>query len=310
VKYALEKGEPMFLESSAIDVRKAAGSIGAEITGVRVGPGLPDEVVKTIREALLEHKVLFFRGQHHLDDEEQAGFAGLFGQLTKGHATKPGVRPEDRILEMDSHRGGKAPAWHTDATYTDRPPAITVLRTVLLPPYGGDTAWANTAAAYAGLEPETRELADSLRVLHSNSHSAVDKRAGTVIRPEEAARPRQREFFETEHPVVRVHPESGERAFLLGQFAKTIVDRDDSADLIDRFQHAITRLENTVRWRWRLGDVAMWDNRASQHYAIYDYGDHQRKIRRCMIAGDIPVGVDGRHSVAVEGDASGFAVAV
>ena len=295
---------------TAIEVHRVAGMIGAEVTGVRADSDLPGEVVTAIRAALLEHKVLFFRGQHHLDDEGQAGFAGLFGQLTKGHATKPGLRPEDRVLEMDSHRGGKAPAWHTDATYTDRPPAITLLRTLLLPPYGGDTAWANTATAYAGLDPETRELADSLRALHSNSHSAVDKRAGAVIRPEEAARPRQRAFFETDHPVVRVHPETGERAFLLGQFTKAIVGRDDSADLIDRFQRAITRLENTVRWRWRLGDVAMWDNRASQHYAVYDYGDHQRKIRRCMIAGDIPVGVDGRRSVSVEGDAAGFAVAV
>jgi taurine dioxygenase len=300
----------MFLGRCAIDVHKVAGNIGAEITGVRVGPELPGEVVQTIREALLEHKVVFFRGQHDLDDAGQTGFAGLFGQLTKGHAAKPGLNPEDRMLEMDSHRGGKAPAWHTDSTYTDRPPAITMLRTVMLPPYGGDTTWANTAAAYAGLSAKTRELADSLRALHSNGHAAVDKRPGAAVRAEEAGRMRQREFFETEHPVVRVHPETGERAFLLGMFAKTVVGRDDSDALLAKFERVTTRLENTVRWRWAPGDVAMWDNRATQHYAIYDYGDHQRKIRRCMIAGDIPVGVDGRTSVAVVGDASGFAPAV
>lgn len=304
----MEKGKLMSLVVPTVDVRKVAGSIGAEIAGVRVGPDLPGPVVKLIRDALLEHKVIFFRGQSHLDDAVQAGFAELFGELTKGHAAKPGYGPEDHILELDSHHGGKAPAWHTDATYTDRPPAMTMLRSVQLPPFGGDTAWANAAAAYQSMLPALRELADGLRAVHSNGHAADDPRA-----PESARRGGQRAskpFYETEHPVVRVHPETGERALLLGIFAQRILDRDDSAALIDLFQRAVTRLENTVRWRWELGDFVVWDNRATQHYAIYDYGDHQRKMHRCTIAGEIPVGLDGRPSVAIVGDASTFAPAM
>jgi taurine dioxygenase len=298
----------MSLSVPPVEVRKVAGSIGAEIGGVRVGPDLPGPVVKHIRDALLEHKVIFFRGQSHLDDAGQAGFAGLFGELTRGHAAKPGLGAADHILEMDSHHGGKAPAWHTDATYTDRPPAMTMLRSVQLPPFGGDTAWANTAAAYQGMLPALRELADGLRAVHSNGHAANDPRA-----PQSARRQGRRAgktFYETEHPVVRVHPETGERSLLLGIFAQRILGRDDSAALIDLFQGAVTRLENAVRWRWEPGDFAVWDNRATQHYAIYDYGDHHRTMHRCTIAGETPVGVDGRPSVAIVGDASAFAPAM
>jgi alpha-ketoglutarate-dependent taurine dioxygenase len=292
----------------SIDVRRVAGNIGAEVSGVRVGPDLPGPVVNAIRSALHEHKVLFFRDQHHLDDAGQAGFAELMGELTKAHAANPRVGAADHILEMDSHHGGKAPAWHTDATYTDRPPAITMLRSVMLPPYGGDTAWANTAAAYQAMGPKLREIADGLRAIHSNGHAADDKRAGGPARPANSRRA-NKPFYETEHPVVRVHPETGERTILLGIFASRIVDREDSAKLIDLFQAIVTRLENTVRWRWSLGDFAMWDNRATQHYAIHDYGDLQRKMHRCTLAGEIPVGVDGRRSVALAGDASSFAAA-
>ncbi len=296
--------------ADSIDVRRVAGNIGAEITGVRVGPDLPGPVVKLVRDALLEHKVIFLRDQHDLDDAGQAGFAQLFGELTKAHAANPRVGPEDHILEMDSHHGGKAPAWHTDATYTDRPPAITMLRSVMLPPYGGDTAWANTAAAYQAMGPKLRELAEGLRAVHSNGHAADDKRAGAAAQPANSRRARK-PFYETEHPVVRVHPETGERTLLLGIFASRIIDREDSRNLIDLFQQFVTaRLENTVRWRWALGDFAMWDNRATQHYAIHDYGDLQRKMHRCTLAGEIPVGVDGQRSVALAGDASSFATAV
>lgn len=291
----------------AIDVRRVAGSIGAEVGGVRVGPDLPGPVVKLIRDALLEHKVIFFRGQFHLDDAGQTGFARLFGELTKGHAARPGFGPADHILEMDSRHGGKAPAWHTDATYLDRPPAMTMLRSVQLPPFGGDTTWANAAAAYQSMLPALRDLADGLRAVHSNRGAANDPRD-----PEGARRQGRRaskRFYETEHPVVRVHPETGERSLLLGVLAQRILDRDDSADLIGLFQRAVTRLENTVRWRWEPGDFAVWDNRATQHYAIYDYGDHQRTMHRCTIAGEIPVGPDGRPSVAIVGDASSFAPA-
>jgi taurine dioxygenase len=118
--------------------------------------------------------------------------------------------------------------------------------------------------------------------------------------------------YETEHPVVRVHPETGERALLLGQFVRQIlgVPSADSRYLFDLFQRHVTRLENTVRWRWSPGDLAIWDNRATQHYAIDDYGDLPRRMHRVTVAGDVPVGVDGRRSVARSGDASAYLASV
>jgi alpha-ketoglutarate-dependent taurine dioxygenase len=301
----------------AIDIRRITGNIGAEITGVRVAAGLPGEVVDTIRHALHEHKVIFLRGQDHLDDAAQAGFARLFGELTTAHPTVPGTEQEPHVLELDAQRGGgKANAWHTDVTFVDRPPAVSVLRAITLPPYGGDTTWANTAAAYQSLSPELRTLAESLRALHTNEYDYAEQSGGGVGAKSERDERHHREVFlstiyETEHPVVRVHPETGERALLLGQFVKRIlgVSGSDSRYLFELFQRHVTRLENTVRWRWAPGDLAVWDNRATQHYAIDDYGDLPRRMHRITVAGDVPVGVDGRRSAAVKGDAAAYVTA-
>src|ERR1700743_850683 len=159
------------MSASAIDVRKVAGHIGAEITGIRLGPDLPADIVKLIRDALLEHKVVFVRGQGHLDDASQAAFPPLFGERTKGHPTVPGPEGAPNVFELDAQAGGgKANSWHTDVTFVDRPPAISILRAITLPPYGGDTCWANTATAYQSLSPELRTLAESLHALHSNAY--------------------------------------------------------------------------------------------------------------------------------------------
>jgi taurine dioxygenase len=118
-------------------------------------------------------------------------------------------------------------------------------------------------------------------------------------------------IFQTEHPVVRVHPETGERTLVLGQFVKHIlgVSTSDSRYLFELFQRHVTRLENTVRWRWAPGDLAIWDNRATQHYAIDDYGDLPRRMHRITVAGDIPVGVDGRRSTALRGESASYVTA-
>jgi alpha-ketoglutarate-dependent sulfate ester dioxygenase len=301
----------------AIDVRKIAGHIGAEITGVTVGPDLPGDVVGLIRDALHENKVIFFRGQDRLDDAAQAGFARQFGDLTTAHPTVPGTQADRHVLELDAQRGGgKANAWHTDVTFVDRPPAITMLRAVTLPPYGGDTTWANTATAYNTLSPELRTLADSLWALHSNEYDYAVRSGGGVEAKSERDEQHYREIFtatvyETEHPVVRVHPETGERGLLLGQFVRRIlgVSPADSRYLFDLFQQHVTRLENTVRWRWAPGDLAVWDNRATQHYAIDDYGDLPRRMHRVTVAGDIPAGVDGFRSRAVQGESAAYVTA-
>ena len=118
-------------------------------------------------------------------------------------------------------------------------------------------------------------------------------------------------IFQTEHPVVRVHPETGERSLLLGQFVRRIlgVSASDSRYLFELFQRHVTRLENTVRWRWAPGDLAIWDNRATQHYAIDDYGDLPRQMHRITVAGDVPVGVDGRLSAALQGESAPYVTA-
>jgi alpha-ketoglutarate-dependent sulfate ester dioxygenase len=291
--------------ATAIGVHRVTGTIGAEITGVRVGPDLPGEAMKTIRDVLLEHKVVFFRGQHHLDDEAQARFAQLFGELSAGRKAAPGEDPESYITDVDS-RYARASNWHTDSTCSDRPHAMTFLRALQLPSYGGDTAWANTVAAYQGMPDELRELADGLRVLHSNTmvtgkrHRALVA-SGLASGPEPEMKGPRRNLSEAEHPVVRVHPETAERAFVLGRFAKSIAGRSESESrqLIDTFQGFVTRIDNTVRWHWALGDLAVWDNRATQHCAISDYGAQQRLLHRVTIQGDVPVGVDGRPSVAL-----------
>jgi alpha-ketoglutarate-dependent taurine dioxygenase len=292
-----------------LDVRPLTVRIGAEITGIDLREELDARTVAEIRSALLTHKVVFFPDQH-IDVEGQLAFARHFGDLTVAHPTVPGPQGAPNILELDSLAGGRADQWHTDVTFTDRPPAASVLRAVVIPPYGGDTIWANTVTAYQGLPAPLRNLADALRAVHTNAYDYA--KAKEIDSLDDATRQRRERFvstvYETEHPVVRVHPETGEGALLLGGFAHQIAGFSgrESTDLIRTFQHHVTKPENTVRWRWSEGDVAMWDNRATQHYAVNDYGNSHRVVQRVTIAGSIPVGPDGRASVALRGDASAY----
>lgn len=295
-------------------VRRVAGRIGAEISGVRLGPGLPEETVAAIRSALLAHRVVFFRDQRHLTDETQAGFAALLGPLTAPHPTTGAAFGKDHhVLPIDSGHG-RADSWHTDVTFVDRPPQASVLRALHLPPYGGDTLWANTAAAYEDLPQGLKVLAEGLRAVHTNDYDY----AAVAPEPEPGEDLRKyREAFvstlyRTEHPVVRVHPETGERVLFLGHFAQSFtgLSTKDFHHLFDLLQHRVTRPENTVRWSWREGDVAVWDNRATQHYAVADYGDEPRLMHRITVGGDVPVGVDGRPSRALAGDSGEFTPAL
>jgi alpha-ketoglutarate-dependent taurine dioxygenase len=298
------------ISTTRLSVTRLAGNIGAEISGADTGDPLSDDAVAQIRQALLDHKVVFLRDQN-LDYASQVAFAERLGPLTLGHPTL--VSPPDQPLleEIDSHKGGRANHWHTDVTFVDRPPAFTLLHAVVIPPVGGDTIWANTATAYQSLPPELRELADQLRIVHTNDYdyAAVYGRGERVDAAVEAA---QAQFvstvYETEHPAVRVHPETAERSLVLGGFARTVLGFSPQAsrDLIRLLQEYVTRPEQTVRWPWREGDLAIWDNRATQHYAIFDYGSAHRRGERVTVAGPVPVGVDGRPSVALKGDASAY----
>ena len=282
-----------------LSVHPVAGRIGAEIRGVRLSGDLDKKSVDGIRRALNEYKVVFFRGQQHLDDAGQEAFAQKLGKPV-AHPTVPVKDGSSYLLEIDSSRGGRANSWHTDVTFVDAYPFASILRAVVIPPAGGDTLWANTVAAYRDLPQELRDLADRLWAVHSNEYDYAARRPNAS---DDDARRYQETFtstvYETEHPLVHVHPETGERSLLLGHFVKRIVGLTsaDSAHLFALLQNHIVAPENTVRWRWNAGDVAIWDNRATQHYAVNDYGDQHRVVRRVTLDGVVPVSVDGRRSV-------------
>lgn len=286
-----------------------AGRIGAEVRGLRLSADIAPSTFAAIHQALLKHKVLFFRGQQHLDDASQLAFARLWGDLVP-HPTVPSKAGSGHVLELDSFHGGRANSWHTDVTFDLAYPKVSVLRGVVIPPVGGDTVWANTVEAYQQLPAPLQALADQLWALHSNEYDYAAQRTDAS----EEAIQRYREvftstLFETEHPVVRVHPETGERALVLGHFVRKLlgVSSSDSQHLLSVFHDHIIRLENTVRWSWQEGDLVIWDNRATQHYAINDYGDQHRVVRRVTIQGEVPVSVDGRSSVALKAGPKGGA---
>lgn len=266
----------MAYEYKHIQVQPIGGRIGAEIQGVKLSADLADEVVNEINQALLQHKAIFFKDQQHLDDVAQEAFAARLG-TPLNHPTVPVKDGSAHILEIDS-RGARADSWHTDISFIDAYPKASILRSVVAPAVGGNTVWANTTAAYNDLPEELKTLADSLRVIHSNNFDYAAK----VSIPKEALEKYKNYFnsteYETEHPLVRVHPETGEKTLLLGHFFKSFVgySSSESRRLFDLFQSYVEKLENIVSWRWSAGDVAIWDNRATQHRAINDYGDQHR----------------------------------
>ncbi|KRF56804.1 taurine dioxygenase [Bacillus sp. Soil531] len=286
-------------KNSVLEVQPIAGHIGAEIKGVHLSSNLNAETLNAINKALLKHKVVFFRGQGNIDDAEQEAFAALFGE-PEAHPTVPIKEGSNYLFELDSERGGRANSWHTDVTFIDTYPKASILRAVVVPEAGGDTVWANTAVAYQNLPSELRQLADQLWAVHTNDYDYGGRHPN---RSQEDLERHRKVFastvYETEHPVVRIHPETGERTLVLGHFVKKIkgLSSSDSNHLFSILQDHVTRLENTVRWHWKAGDIAIWDNRATQHYAINDYGEKHRVMRRVTLLGEVPVSIDGQTSI-------------
>jgi alpha-ketoglutarate-dependent taurine dioxygenase len=304
-------------QRTAVQVRPVAGYIGADISGVDISEPLTNQEVAEIRDALHRYKVVFFRGQK-LTHADQVAFGSNFGELTYAHPhdeAPPEEQPE--IFTVDPRRYeerygkefrkelrrrdyGYFSGWHTDVTAAVNPPAASILRAETVPEIGGDTQWTNLVAAYEGLSAPLREFVSTLRAEHR--YGGADAQAGNGSYSKRI----QDNLLVAVHPVVRVHPETGERALFVNPgFTSHIVDLSprESHALLDLLYSEIARPEYTVRFRWEPGSVAFWDNRATAHLAPRDY-EHlgtRRTLHRVTVIGDVPKGPDGRESELIAG---------
>ncbi|GIH90650.1 TauD/TfdA dioxygenase family protein [Planobispora siamensis] len=308
----------MSATTSTLEIRRVAGHIGAEITGIDISHSLDPTTVAEIRQALLAHKVVFFRGQT-LDHASQIAFARQFGELTHAHPHED-APPEEfpQILTIDPLRYEERygaeyrelyrkrqysyySGWHTDVTAAVNPPAASILRAETVPEFGGDTQWTNLVAAYEGLSEPLRRFVDGLRAEHRflAGYQTTDEDGRLLKRIND-------NLLISVHPVVRVHPETGERALFVNPgFTDRIVgvSSQESRRILDLLYEQITRPEYTVRFRWAPGSVAFWDNRATAHLAPtdLDHLDVRRTLHRVTLIGDRPVGPDGFISEIVAG---------
>ena len=273
----------------SIEVMPIAGALGAEISGVDLANDLLDEAVAEIRRAWLEYLVIFFRDQV-LGPAEFLAFARRIGNpveypFVKGIDEFPEIISVTKLPHETVNFGG---IWHSDTVYLERPPMATMLIAREVPPYGGDTMWANMYAAYETLSPGMQRLLDGLRSVNSSALADVSKTREDRIR--DSGNGGEREYV-SEHPVVRTHPETGRKALYVNvAHTQRFVDmtEDESRPLLRfLFQHSI-RPELTCRFQWRVGSVALWDNRCAMHNPINDYHGHTRRMHRITLEGDVP----------------------
>ncbi|MEU0188654.1 TauD/TfdA family dioxygenase [Streptomyces afghaniensis] len=291
----------------SIEIHKITANIGARVQGVDITRPLDEETYTALREALNAHKALVFDAEG-LDDAGQQAFARHFGDITAAHPTVSSVDGAPNVLPVDSEGGRAANHWHTDVTFVLNPPQATSLRSITVPPYGGETLIASSAAAYRNLPESLRNLADTLWAEHTNDYdyAVPDEDVDEV----QAARRAQFTSikYRTAHPVVRVHPLTGERGLFIGGFAQRIVGLSpgESRKILDLLQAYVVRPENILRHRWSPNQLVVFDNRITQHYAVDNYDGLPRRLHRVTVAGDIPVGIEGKESYVIEGDASHY----
>lgn len=266
--------------------------LGAVVNGADLATDLDAGTVGAVRRALLEHKVLFFRNQS-LDPAALTRLACRFGEPTPAHPVEPSVEGHPEVLSLDSEEGARADVWHSDLTFQERPPLGALLHAVVVPEVGGDTIWADMGAAYEALSPAMRGFLDGLTATHS-----PDKAGGYfAARDTDAAGGRAASTAAADpvrHPVVRVHPETGGRSLFVNPLFTAKIDglrRAESDALLGVVQDVATQPERLVRWRWQAGDLAMWDNRCTMHYALLDYRD-RRRMERVALEGDRPAGIN------------------
>lgn len=282
---------------------------GALIHGVDLTCALSSAEVQVIRQALLQWKVVFFRNQH-LTHQQHINFARQFGDPTPAHAVF-GQHPEyPEIYPVTKHRtafAGRPSAkrvwtdWHTDVTAVINPPFASILRGVVVPPYGGDTHFTNMVSAFEALSPALKSFLSGLRAIHRF------KRARDHDQADDYNKMIDQNPVMAEHPLVAVHPETGEHSLFTSQeFCREIVElspRESEVLLEFLWEHSI-RAEFSVRFRWEPGSIAFWDNRSTQHQAIRDVydTDFEREMYRVTLNGVTPVGVDGNPSRHISGD--------
>jgi len=289
------------LNATDLEVLPLSGSIGAEIRGVDLRQA-DDETIAQIRRVWLDRKVVFFPGQHLSEAEHQA-FAARFGELTEGHPVVPSVDGFPNVFEIDYSKTRELYAsygdlaaraqgisWHTDVTFVPRPPAGSILRAVVIPAAGGDTAFSDQQAAYEALSP-------ALQAFLSGLHAVHDGRAqfGPLLEKVGQGKWEGKDLPAIEpvvHPVIRTHPETGAKVLFVNPgFTSHIVElsRPESDAVLSFLYGHSVRPEFVVRYHWSAGDLGFWDNRATQHSVVGDFGDQHRVIQRVTIKGDEPV---------------------
>ncbi|MEU7725077.1 TauD/TfdA family dioxygenase [Streptomyces sp. NPDC040724] len=262
------------LRGTAFEVRPLTAALGAEIHGLRL-ESVTDEEFAELHRLLLEHLVLFIPDQEGWSPEARTAFGRRLGEL-EVHPYLPHLDGHPEIQIIDSEQDGKIPIWHTDMTYAPNPPIGSILQIVRSPGTGGDTMWSNQYLAYEALSAPLRELLDGLTAVHAIHIPGLDSRA--------------------EHPVVRVHPETGRRSLFVNRAHTSHIvqlGRNESDALLQYLAEFSTSPQFTCRYRWRQGDVAIWDNRVTQHYAVDDY-QQRRTGLRVVVLGDTPTGNEAR----------------
>lgn len=269
---------------AAPEVRLSAGALGAQIRGVDLNT-LSDAEFERIRDLLLERQVVFIAGQGAMAPEAHIAFGRRFGEVEL-HPYLPRLEGYPEIVIIDSEDGGRVDVWHTDMTFHQSPPIASVLHLIELPETGGDTMWTNQCLVYEELSAPLRDFLEGLTAIH-------------VIRIGEEFTSR------AEHPVVRVHPETGRKSLYVNRLFTSHIpqlSRNESDALLAYLFRFSEGPQFTCRYRWSVGDVAMWDNRVTQHYAINDYRG-VRRGQRITVVGDHPAGGEPRwpHYVAAPG---------
>jgi taurine dioxygenase len=275
----------------AIEVTRLNSVIGAIVNGVDLSRELPRAVIDRLGELMVEHHVLFFRNQP-ITPQEQRDFAAHFGTLHI-HPIYPVLPDLPEIMLLDTHAGflPDNDNWHTDVTFSTTPPLAGILAAKRLPAVGGDTLWSSCSAAYEALSEPLRHFLEGLTAQHSVAKSFPPERWQSDAAFKERYDRAVVEHPPVNHPVVRTHPVSGRKGLFVNEGFTTHINelkpRESQMLLAFLFTH-IAQPEFTVRWRWSVDDIAFWDNRNTQHYAVADYLPDRRTMHRATVNGDKP----------------------